>query len=230
MALSRFLEEAGADAIIQLPPHRPSPMVRQFVSLVAELAQPGEILISKGLPLEQNALPVGPEEVALGEGFPDVVRHAQRKAQWIKLIEDGEDHEIELSKVSIEGGRLGSGQRIREKPIGALHMEVCGATLLIIVADKHPEDAELARALDASHCSRVHVVEARAYDGLLCSFARQSGEDFGMGFIKTIDFESGLINAGCTGVGPDSVRTVRIGGLQLDVAGNEIGEARPWQV
>ncbi len=228
-SLAYLLGHSGDDAIIQMPSFRASPLMRQFLLLAAELVQPQEILVKKGLALDQQGFPVGPSEVELETGFQDVVRHAQRKALWIKLIENGEDHELELSSITIDGTRLGSGQRMAKMPIEAQYMEICGATLLI-VAEKHPEDRDLARALDSSHCSRVHVVEPMAYNGLLCSFARQSGEDFGMGVIKEIDFVAGIIKARCTAVAPAPVRILRIGGLQLDMAGHEIGEVKPWQV
>lgn len=228
-SLAYLVKQAGEDTVIQFPSFRPGPLMRQFVQLAIELIQPQEILLKKGLGIDQQGFPVGPTEITLEHAFPEVVRYAQRKALWIKLIEDSEDHEIELDKVTLEGTRLGSGQRMGKMPIEALHMEICGSTLLI-VADKHPEDRDLARALDASHCSRVHIVEAPSYNGLLCSFARQNGEDFGMGMIKEIDFVEGLIKVRCTAVAPAPVRILRIGGLQLDMAGNEIGELKPWQV
>lgn len=226
-ALALLAAEAADDAIIQLPDFRSGPLMRQMVSLAAEVAAPRSIFVSKKV--EIDGLPVGPEAVELVEAFPDMVKHAQRRAQWIKLLEEGEDHEVELSNVSLEGARLGSGRRVTEASVGALHLEACGSTLLI-VSDEHPTDRDLARALDQTHCSRVHFVEPGAYAGLLCSFARQDGEDFGMGVIQEIDFKSGVVRARCAAVAPAPVRILRIGGLQLDMAGNEIAEIRPWQV
>jgi hypothetical protein len=65
---------------------------------------------------------------------------------------------------------------------------------------------------------------------LLCSFANQEGEDFGIGMIRGIDFVTGVAQVACTAVPPAPARILRIGGLRVDPNGNELGEARPWQV
>jgi polynucleotide 5'-kinase involved in rRNA processing len=110
-----------------------------------------------------------------------------------------------------------------------LHAEVGGGTLFLI-SEKEVEDHHLPRALDVFHCGRVHVIPPDSYEGLLCSFARQHGEDFGMGMIQTIDFESKTAKILSDAVPPAPVRILKIGGMRIDTAGRELGEVRPWQV
>jgi polynucleotide 5'-kinase involved in rRNA processing len=178
---------------------------------------------------------VGPEEVETEASFPAMVQQAQRKAQWLKLNESCSEHEVNLRRVSIEGARLGSGDAIHPDALAkanldpALHGEVAGGTLLLVTAEE-PSDQAMARALDIFHASRAAVVAPTAYDNLLCSFANQEGEDFGIGMVRKIDFKTGIAQISCTAVPPAPVRILRIGGLRVDGSGNELGEARPWQV
>lgn len=234
-AMAEMLRQAGSDPIIQLFPVRNAPLVRQMAALCAQLAAPDEVLAPKGAELDLEGYPVGPEEVALDDTFPAMVQQAQRKAQWLKLIEDCSEHEVELRRVAIEGARLGSSRAVHPDQMAkaglkdGLHAEVAGGTLLL-VTESEPEDHVMARALDIFHASRAAVVAPSAYDNLLCSFARQGGEDFGIGIVKRIDFAAGSATILSTAVAPAPVRILRLGGLRVDAAGRELGEARPWQV
>lgn len=208
--------------------------MRQVVALAAQLLAPDAIFVAEGTDLDLNGFPMGPESVTLEPAFPDTVQHAQRKALWLKTVERCVPHEVNLRQVSIQGARLGAGHPVdREmlKRVGlqAEHAEIAGGTLLVI-AEEEPDDAHVARALDVFHCGRIQFVSPQQYEGLLCSFARQDGEDFGMGFVQTIDFVSGIAHVMCDAVPPAPVRILRLGSLRIDQAGRELGEARPWQV
>jgi len=234
-ALARMLEQAGPDPVVQLFPVRTAPLVRQMASLCAQLVQPEEIFAPKGAGLDLEGLPVGPEEIEIEEAFPAMVQQAQRKAQWLKLIESCENHEVELDRVAIDGSRLGSGKRahpdqLARAGLGKIdHAEVAGGTLLL-VTNEEPEEHVMARALDIFQATRATVVNSSAYEHLLCSFGRQNGDDFGLGIVKQIDFEARIAYIACTAVSPAPVRILRLGGLRVDFTGKELGEARPWSV
>jgi len=234
-AISQLLPLAGDDVLIQLFPMQGGPLLRHTILLISQLIQPEDILVPNPCPFDLEGFPVGPNEVELDESFPEAVRSAQRKANWLKLLERCEVHEVSMPRVSIEGARLGSGRVIKPDQLAkagienTLHAEVAGGTLFLISEEDPPEHA-LTRALDVFHCGRAHVVPPGSYNGLLCSFARQSGEDFGTGVIQSIDFESKVVHVLSDAVPPAPVRILKIGGMRVDVAGREMGEARPWQV
>lgn len=226
---------AQPDPIIQLFPYRPGPLMRQLTGALAEILQPSQILLASDAQLDLCDWPVGPEEVELPAAFPSVVETAQRRAQWLKLLEHCATHEVPLRNLAIEGARLGSGRSLGEaerKAAGieaALHAECCGATLFV-VSDGEFEDLEVSRALDSTHTSKFQVVRPEQYKGLLCSFARSGGEDFGYGVLDEIDFGRGVAFARTTAVPPTPVQVLRIGGLKLTEDGVEQGEIRPWEV
>ena len=234
-ALAELLAEADGDLIVQLFPYQGGPLLRHVTLLMSQMVAPEEILVPADAGFDLNGFPVGPHEVELEAAFPDTVRHAQRKANWLKLLERCFEHDVDLSRVSIEGSRLGSGRLIKREQLSkvgiteAFHAEVSGGTLLL-VANEEPTEQHLARALDVFHCGRVHVVHPESYDNLFCSFARESGEDFGTGFIQCIDFDTRTARILCDAVAPAPVRILKIGGLRVDNAGRELGEVRPWQV
>ncbi|HEY0867593.1 MAG TPA: hypothetical protein VGE01_09445 [Fimbriimonas sp.] len=228
-SLAQALFVAEEDALIQLFPYRPFPLLRQIVALIAQLVQPSAILVAQGTALDLDGFPVGPEEVELGKSFPLLVMQAQRKAQWMKLMEQCQEHDVDLRQVTIEGARFGSGENLTREVEGVLYAERCGSTLLM-VSDEELSDAQIARALDSSHTARAHLVSPEAYRNLLCSFGRPNGEDFGMGTVAEIDWESLRARVLCTAIPPAPVRILRLGSLRIDPHGNELGEAKPWQV
>jgi polynucleotide 5'-kinase involved in rRNA processing len=234
-ALAQMLEQAGDNALVQLFPVRGGPLMRQVVALLAQLTRPESILVAEGTDLDLNGFPVGPESIELEAAFPETVQHAQRKAIWLKLLERCVEHDVDLRRVALEGSRLGSGQAIGRDALQRLHLEtvlhaeISGGTLML-VAEEEPDENTIARALDVFHCSRAHFVAPAQYAGLLCSFARQDGEDFGMGLVSSIDFLSGTARILSDAVPPAPVRILRLGTMRIDSSGRELGEARPWQV
>ena len=230
-----------AEILVPSTSSAPSPQLTLASQMKAEAPQSvgGSLNKANGrksvTAMDLEGFPVGPHEVELEAAFPETVRAAQRKANWLKLLENCVEHEVNLVRVSIEGARLGSGHRIKKEQLAkvgienVLHAESSGGTLFL-VAEEEPSDQSLARGLDVFHCGRAHVVPPGAYNGLLCSFARQSGEDFGTGVIQEIDFESATARILCDAVKPAPVRILKLGGLKIDNAGREMGEARPWHV
>lgn len=229
-ALSRFLPLLAEDALVQLYAYRETPTLRQTAQLVVELLRPAEILSAADL-----ALPAPTTRLELDKGFTPNIQHAQRKAQWIKLREQSEPHQIELREIQIDGARLMSGTLLDanfRKASGladARHAERQGKTLFV-VAGYEPEENEIGYILDATGCSRAVFTHPETYEGLLCGFARNHGEDFGTGFIRAIDWDRLTATIDCDAVAPAPVQTLRIGSLRVDADGNEHGEVRPWQV
>ena len=233
--LVQALDEAPEDLIVQLFPYRSAPLSRQVTSLVAQVFQPQEILIALGTEMDQAGFPIGPVEIEIEGAFPPVVQLAQRKALWLKLFETCIDHSIDLRKVTIEGTRIGTGVRLsadeRKKSNleHALYAERAGSTLFV-VSDVDTEESAVASALDFNGCTKAHFVAPGTYRNLLCSFARQSGEDFGMGILTEIDWHSFRAQALCTAIPPAPIRILRLGSLRVDSNGRELGELRAWQV
>lgn len=229
-ALSQSLSRLGEDALVQLFAYREMPTLRQTVQLVTEILRPEHVLSAASL-----SLPLPTTKVELEKNFTPNIQQAQRKAQWLKLREHSEVHDIDLRAVQIEGARLLSGSVLDEgvrKAAGlgdALHVERQGRTLFV-VASYEPEEREVAHALDAIGCSRAVFTHPDQYTGLICGFARNYGEDFGTGFVRAIDWSRLRIQIHADAVPPAPVQTLRFGALRVDEAGNERGEVRPWQV
>lgn len=229
-ALSRALPLLGDDALVQLFAFRETPTLRQTAQLVVELLKPDQVLSAAPI-----SLPAPTTKIELEKGFTPTIQHAQRKAQWIKLREQCEPHDIDLRAVHVEGARLLSGTvldaaaRSAAGLTEARHAERQGRTLFV-VATYEPEEHEIGYALDAIGCSRAVFTHPATYEGLLCGFARNHGEDFGTGFVQSIDWERMRARIQCDAVAPAPVQTLRLGSLRVDEDGNERGEVRPWQV
>jgi hypothetical protein len=229
------LARAGDDVIIQSFAYRPSPVLRHTTALLAQLIRPDRMLIAEGTDIDQSGFPLGPESVELDRALPPMVQHAQRKAQWLKLLEECERHTVDLRRVNVEGARLGSGRALsaeqrKDACLGtAVHAEVTG-TVLFIIMDGELDESELARALDYTGCNKAVFAEPGAYHNLLCSFASQDGEEFGLGIVLDIDWRSLRAQVLSTAVAPAPVRILRLGSMRVDTQARELGEARPWQV
>ena len=234
-ALADAVAVAEGDLLVQSFAYRPSPLMRHMTTLVAQLLRPETILIASSTSLDLNGFPVGPMSIDLEKAFPKMVQEAQRKAQWMKLLENCTPHVVGFKTVSFEGARIGAGSPIdaatREK-IGlphAAYAEVCGNSLFV-VTDEDIDESQVSRALDLTHTSRPTFARTDAYNNLYCSFVRQSGEDFGFGIIQSVDWEAGEFTIVNDAVPPAPVRMLRLGAIQVDPKGRELGEIRPWQV
>jgi polynucleotide 5'-kinase involved in rRNA processing len=88
----------------------------------------------------------------------------------------------------------------------------------------------LARTLDIAGCTRAQVASPEDYNGVLCSFCRDSGEEFGFGFIREIDWEAQSAEILSTAIPPAPIRLLRVGSLRIDDRGRELGEAKPGSI
>jgi hypothetical protein len=229
-ALFDFLKMAD-DPIIVAPPYRPTPLLRQLLDIIAYTAKPERIVVAEGTELSLLGWPVGPETIAAPDAFPRIVLDAQRKAQWLKLIERTHRHELPMSQLSIQGSRFGSAVPITNQIDSdlVLHAEVCGANLFLVSEGDLDEDI-MGRALDIAHASKAIVAHPEEYKNLLCAFGRESGEEFGIGMIEEIDFRGRMIYACADAVPPVPVRILKMGTLRVDPNGRELTEGRPWHL
>jgi polynucleotide 5'-kinase involved in rRNA processing len=147
------------------------------------------------------------------------------------MLEGCSEHVLELDHIGIHGVRLGCGQRLHGAPFDELgtHVEVYGSTLLV-VTDHDLDEQTAGEALNLAHATKLHLVSPTAYDGLVSSFVRGTGEDFGIGVVKGIDFLERKATFLNNAVAPAPVKSVRIGSLRIDETGKETGETKPWAV
>lgn len=233
-ALAEGMARAGDDFTVRLFGIRRTPLLRQTAALAAAVLRPDRIVLAEGADLDVGIFPYAPEVVALEPALPPGVQEAMRKAQWMRMLEACAPHTVELNAVTLEGSRLGSGrvlsieERTRAGLEEAVRVEQTGRTLLIVADD--PGERMIARALDVTHTTKAVLASPRAYEGLILSFVRPNGDEFGHGRVEGIDWQAGLLHVACTAVPPVPVTTVRLGSLRLDARGVERGEARPWEV
>lgn len=234
-ALATLLPMSSENALVQTFAYRPTPLLHQTLLLIAQYLQPESILVACGTAIDQGGFPVGPEEVETERAFPTMVQAAQRKAQWIRMLETCTEQDVDLAAVTVEGARLGAGtpllpEAMRKAGLDwALYAEKAGNTLFA-VTEEDPEEWRVSRTIDSLGAARAHLVHPDAYRGLLCSLARADGEDFGTGIVQTVDWESRTLRILATAVPPAPVRLLRLGTLRLSPDGTEHGELRPWQV
>ena len=217
------------DVVIVLPSYRPTPVLRQTFLHCAQMIQPDEIWVTPGEAETIRGWPIGPSVLENHPQLPIIVSTAQRKARWLKLFEEATTQTITIEDVSLEGSRIGSGVKVDDLPEGILYAESCGATLFVI-CDQEPEDAPVARMMSIAQAERLVIAQPKAYENLLCSFARQNGEDFAIGVIESIDFSAGTVQVMCTAVPPAPVRILRLGSLRVDKNGNELPEIPAWSI
>lgn len=233
--LAVLLAEARDAVVVQMFGYRPGPTLRQLSLSLASVLRPTRIVVGQGTPIDLEMWPIGPEEAQVDVAFPPVVRNAQRRARWLKMIEDCREHEVPIKRISFDGARLGSGVRLDLGRLAKLglegteHAEVCHK-VLYLVSDLAIDERSLTAALDDVGAERAHVVNRTLFEGLLCAFSRDSGEDFGLGFVRQADFRSGVLHVSCTAIPPAPVRLVRLGSLRIDRSAKEYGEIRPWEV
>ncbi len=226
-----LIGQANKDAIVLSFELREMPVIRQMALALSELAQFEQVLVPEGSSFLHEPWLIESQPVALSESLPEAARTAQRRARWLEMLEGCEEHTLELDHIGLHGVRLGSGQRLHGAPFDDLgtHVEAYGNTLLVVT--DHDHDEQMAgEALNLAHASKLNLVSPTAYDNLLCSFVRGTGEDFGIGVVKSIDFQERTATFLNNAVAPAPVKSVRIGSLRIDHTGKETGETKPWAV
>lgn len=138
------------------------------------------------------------------------------------------EHAVDVASVQVDGARLGSGRRIDLEGWDgwAEHL----GPVLMIVGDLEPSPKEVARWLDHAHAQKLVHVRAQEYEGLVCSFAGQEGEDFGIGSVVRFRAADGVFDVRSTAVAPAPVRILKLGSLHLLPNGREAGESKPWSL
>lgn len=230
-ALIAGIEVASPNLLIQIYPYRVTPVLRQVTQVVLELVRPDRFVVSEGF---SGRFGAHFEEAEFGDALPATVLAAQRKAQWLAMLERCEPHTVDLSTTILSGSRLGAGDPVgeaRKTKLGLTnsYVEVSGSTLYI-VTDEELDDAVVSRALDYTHCVRAHFVSPSMYEGALCAFSKLSGEDFGFGFVQSIDFVNLRAHVMCTAIPPVPVPMLKLGSFRIDAKGTELGELNPWAI
>ncbi len=236
--LSRWLAQTAHQPpkhlYIQLFPARPTPALRHLILLVAQMVNPDSIVISDAAHFGLEAFPIGPMPTTLERNYPVMVLAAQRKAHWLRLIERTENHIVSLNTVTL-GARLGSGLRVTPPDLTKIgvtqivYAEKQGASLFV-VTDAEISERFITRALEMTHSRKAHIVRTGDYDGVLVSFARQNGEDFGVGYIESVDWNAGQFFIKNTAASPTPVPLLKIGSVRINANGKELEEAKPWSI
>jgi len=227
-AIGELASQLSEIGIIVCGDANSNPVMRHLMLNVAFMLHPAEILVPEGSGFATWPWPTGATTVPVVPDYPDLVHEAQRRATWLKLLEDCAEHEVLLSDVRIIGSRLGSGQLLAN-PDSNDYSEICGDVLHLVTQSKLL-DEEIARMLDHVHAARLSMVDPRTYHGLICSFAHENGDDFGMGVVKRFDETRGMMTILNTALPPASVRILKLGTLRIDSSGKELGSLAPWTV
>lgn len=227
-AVSELVQQMQDGGIILCGDAGSNPVMRHLLLNLAMMVQPTEILTPEKTGLELWPWPVGAKAVPVSAGFPDLVHEAQRRALWLKLIEECSEHEVLFKDVRVIGSRLGSGAML-VNPDTNDYSEISGDVLHLVTQSKLG-DEEIARMLDHTHTARLSMVDPRTYHGLICSFAHENGDDFGMGIVKRFDESRGLMTILNTALPPAPVRILKLGTFRIDSGGKEVGSLAPWTV
>lgn len=227
--------ELRDDAVIQIFPYRPQPLLRQLAMMLAQALMPTEILCPSSSAMPMHDWPIGPHSVSLQPAFPEMVQAAQRRAAWLKMLEDSHEHLIPMDQICLSGTRLGSGKRVSTKELQSAGLsnvawaEKCGGVLLII-SKQHFDEKQVSTALNVTGASKAMVVDPLQVSGRVCSLARADGSDIGMGMIEELDFVQGAFRVSAVAIPPAPAKILKIGSMTIDSTGRELGDSKPWSL
>lgn len=227
-ATSQLNKEISPNCLVVLFSLVLSPTLRQLSQAITSMIEPEEVFIPAGSKLERQSWIQNPIHIETPFIVPPLIQEAQRKARWIEMIESGEDHVVELADITTEGTRLGSGTRLAHKDFED-YGEVCAGTLHVVTTRQIPE-TEIGRVMDIAHARRLNIVAPSAYSGLICSFAHNGSQDFGMGVIRAFDPVREVFHIRCQAVPPAPVKILKIGSMRITDAGQELDPPMPWSV
>jgi hypothetical protein len=227
----------GFEGVFLLPPVRSTPVSQHLTRLLLRLIRPETIVRGELVPIPNGGWGVSApvERVPMPAALPAKAQLAQRKAHWLKLWQEGLPHRLSLLDTAIEGARLGSGNPLsplemrRQGMDWAVHAEVSASSLFAVLR-REPTEGEVASALDSFSVRKAHLVSENEYDDLLVGLARTNSEEIGIGFLRKIDWESGVIDLVATAIPPTPIPILKLGLIRVEENGQELPELRPWQV
>lgn len=220
--------EAGDDWIGFLFDPGQNLVLNQLAVEMAQALRVTHVLVPKGSRLETHGWPVGAEPVELEDGYPPMVREAQRRAQWLEVFQSSQDHTVELGSVHVMGARLGAGTPVPMPDPGALAWRY-GANLHV-VSPRAFTQAESERLAAQHQAKQVSHATPEDYVDLVCSLADQEGRDLGIGTVQGLDLATGAIHLRNTAVSPAHPQFLKIGTTKVDPKGRETGETKPWSL
>jgi polynucleotide 5'-kinase involved in rRNA processing len=243
-AVSWALANVGSqDLVCELPIDRPTPVFVHLLRRIIDVVKP-DLLITVGLDAGAELIQAPPkcdvqrrDPLPGAERRPPKVTAAWRRASWLGLFAEQKPTTLPLKGLRLSGARLGSGLPIERDEMvalrsiipGALHGEVTQQALTV-VAEHEPSPEAIHAAADHFGCSTAHIVDTRAYDGLVCGFENNLGEHFSVARVETVDFEAAAVTFRSPAQPPWPVTRVHMGTLVLDAQMNEVGHVKPWQV
>lgn len=226
--ISGAMQLASDDAIVLLSRLESSPLARHFALTLAQLLQPQAICTAAGTGMENWPWPIGAEPVELEDSPPEIVLRAQERAQWLHLLRECHEHEIDLEETPVIGARLGSSERLQPQNIEGW-LEVCGGGMLW-VSDQVGEDTKVDQAMHFAEASKVWTALPSHYGGLLCAMSQEDGSEQGMGIVESFDPNLGRMKILCTAEPGTKPQVLKLGTLRLQKDGKRAGEAPPWTV
>lgn len=203
-------------------------VLNQLAVEMAQALRVTHVLVPKGSSLETHGWPVGAEPVELDEGYPPMVREAQRRAQWLEVFQASVEHEIDLASVHVMGARLGAGQPVPMPEAGTLAWRY--GPNLHVVSDQALDPVASERLAAQHNVRQVSHATPADYFNLVCSLADQEGRDLGIGTVDSLDLSTGTLRVFCTAVNPAHPQILKIGTTQVDRKGREAGETKPWSL
>jgi hypothetical protein len=220
--------QAGEDWIGFLFDPGQNLVLNQLALEMAQALRVTHVLVPRGSQLETHGWPVGAETVELEEGYPAMVRDAQRRAQWLEVFQAAEDHTVELAAVHVLSGRLGAGIPVPMPDPGALAWKY-GPNLHVVSA-RSLTPSETDRLTAQHKVKQVSHATPDDYIDLVCSLADQEGQDLGIGTVQHLDLETATLVIKNTAAAPAHPQILKLGTTKVDAKGRETGEIKPWSL
>lgn len=219
-------QQAGEDWLGFLFDPGQNLVLNQLALEIAQALRVDQVLVPQGSSLETKGWPVGADRVSLEEGYPAMVREAQRRAQWLDVTQACVEHQVSLQDIEVVGARMGAGVVVPMDRPDALCWKYGGN--LHLVSERPPGEPETARLLSQHNARAITHARPSDYEGLLCSLAGQAGDDLGIGSVERLDTATASMTLLNTAVAPAHARLLKLGTLKIDHKGRELGEVKPW--
>ncbi len=166
------------------------------------------------------------------------VRRQIRQAIFAEFLEGGEVRELPISTVNLRYCYLGTGKPVPKEKLGELgitinedvYLEKSFDTILLYSESKDNLDPNIVEEIKTKlDVNSVLIVDAETINGILVSLRDKDDKFLGLGIIKRFNPQTRTLEI-YTKVNSTDIKTVEVGHIKANEAGEEQGHIPPWSI
>ena len=166
------------------------------------------------------------------------IRREIRQGIFSEYFENGEVKEVPISTVNLRYCYLGTGKPIAKEKLeelgipinGDLYVEKSIDTVVLYLEDKDTLDPNIIEEIKTKlEVNNALIIDEETINGIVVSLRNKDDEFLGLGILKGFNPENRALEV-YTNVDSNDIKTIEVGHIKANEAGEEQGHIPPWSI